>query len=250
MTNTTVSKSTTLNAVSFLTLFVTFFLITGTLGSTAIAQSSNSISVLAPAPQPLSMMYAPGYDVTSVDAVDFQGHYAGGLRQVGVYSWEGYNRHGHTTYQYQETRRDEWIIELFNPARNLYFTIDLHSSIIRYHEAHSPLELIAFNIAYYDTQAKGFNVNTVDILSFSGHYLGQFTDIGHGSWAETNAHGQETFAFKERSRSEWTVDLYDASRSVYIRLDLRNNVIKYKDATQAFDLYNIGSTFTFDQLLN
>ncbi len=249
MTNITVSKSTALSAVSFLALFVTFFLVLATV-STVSAQTANSISVLAPAPQPLSISYAPGYDVTGVEATDLHGNYAGGLRQVGTYSWEGYNRHGQSTYSYQEISRDGFEIKLFNAARNLYFTIDLHSNLISYYEAHSPLETIAYTISVYDIQTKGFNVNTVDILSFSGHYLGQYIDIGHGSWAETNAQGQETFAFQELNRAEWTVDLYDASRNVYIHLDLRNNVIRYKDANQAFDLYNIGSAYTFDQLLN
>ena len=249
MNNITVSKSAALSAVSFLALFVTFFLVLATVG-TVSAQSTNSILINAPAPQPLSISYAPGYDITGVEATDLHGNYAGGLRQVGTYSWEGYNRNGHTTYSYQEISRDGFEIQLFNAARNLYFTIDLHSDMISYHEAHSPLATIAYNISVYDIQTKGFNVNTVDILSFSGHYLGQYIDIGHGSWTETNTHGQETFAFQELSRSEWTVNLYDASRNVYIHLDLRNNVIKYKDATQAFDLYNIGSAYSNNQYLN
>ena len=248
MTNITVSKSATLSAVSFLALFITFFTVLGTVGSTATAQTANSISVLAPAPQPLSMSYAPGYDVTSVYANDFHGNYAGGLRQVDTYSWEGFDKHAQTTYHYQELSRDGFEIHLFNATRNLFFMIDLHANVISYREAHSPLLIDAYNINYYNTQAKGFNVNTVDILSFSGDYLGQYMDIGHGSWVETNAHGQETFAFQEINRSEWTVDLYDASRAVFIHLDLRSNIISYQDPTQAFDLYNIGAAYNFDQV--
>lgn len=239
-------KPASFSPLSFLALFVTFFL---AFAAISIASAQSPISVLAPAPQPLSISYAPGYDVTGVEATDMHGHYVGGLRQIASYTWEGFNQHGQTTHTYQEVSRDGFEIQLYNAARDLYFTLDMHSNTISYHKAHSPLATIAYNISVYDIQTKGFNVNTVDILSFSGQYLGQYMDIGHGSWAETNAQGHETYSFQELSRSEWMVDLYDASRGVYIYLDLRNNVISYQDARQAFDLYNIGAAYTFDQLM-
>ena len=70
---------------------------------------------------------------------------------------------------------------------------------------------------------------TVNALSVGQvrHPGGSFTNTGGGQWQETDAQGRVTFNFREESRDEWSVYLFDASRNVSLQLDLHRGQVLY-----------------------
>ncbi len=68
-------------------------------------------------------------------------------------------------------------------------------------------------------QVTGTNVTEI------GYPGGYFRKIGKRRWVESSPEG--TFEFVEEARGETTVMLYDASRDVYIQLDIANKEVLY-----------------------
>ncbi|WP_457939675.1 hypothetical protein [Mesorhizobium sp. 10J20-29] len=59
-------------------------------------------------------------------------------------------------------------------------------------------------------------------------------------WLEINESGATTARFKEQSRDDWSVYLFDASRNVYIQLDLYTQKVMYKPGDGEYQpLYNL-----------
>ncbi|MEP2703925.1 MAG: MliC family protein [Roseibium sp.] len=59
------------------------------------------------------------------------------------------------------------------------------------------------------------------------HPGGSFTNVGNGQWQEADAQGRVNFNFREESRDEWSVYLFDASRNVALQLDLHRGQVLY-----------------------
>ncbi|WP_373502595.1 hypothetical protein [Aestuariivirga sp.] len=64
--------------------------------------------------------------------------------------------------------------------------------------------------------------NNVTEIGYPGGY---FRKVGKRRWVESSTEG--TFEFVEEARGETTVMLYDASRDVYIQLDIANKEVLY-----------------------
>ncbi|WP_068411709.1 MliC family protein [Labrenzia sp. OB1] len=67
----------------------------------------------------------------------------------------------------------------------------------------------------------GYNVSQVF------HSNGSFSQAGGGQWEELNTQGRVAFLFQEQNRDEWSVYLFDASRSVSLQLDLHRKQVMY-----------------------
>jgi membrane-bound inhibitor of C-type lysozyme len=76
------------------------------------------------------------------------------------------------------------------------------------------------------------------------HPGGSFTNVGNGQWQEADAQGRVNFRFREASRDEWSVYLFDASRNVALQLDLHRRQVLYGvGAEPKRDLYPITGAF-------
>lgn len=85
----------------------------------------------------------------------------------------------------------------------------------------------------------GRNVNVVEFGDGSGQ-LGTFRQISKNQWIEQNKQGQQTFAFSQTQRDDWSVYLLDSSRNVRLQLDLHRKVVRYSDPqTPIRDQYKI-----------
>ena len=81
------------------------------------------------------------------------------------------------------------------------------------------------------------NGRTVDIVRFAG---GSFEEQGGGNWVEKRADGSVAFRFREQARDDWSVYLHDASRNVYLQLDLHRRMVLYNAGSEPRrDLYPI-----------
>lgn len=70
--------------------------------------------------------------------------------------------------------------------------------------------------------------------------LGTFRQISKNQWIEQNKQGQQTFAFSQTQRDDWSVYLLDSSRNVRLQLDLHRKVVRYSDPqTPIRDQYKI-----------
>jgi hypothetical protein len=88
----------------------------------------------------------------------------------------------------------------------------------------------------------GRNVTQI-IYSNGSQALGRFEQTGVNQWIEYSDHNNSQFNFIERSRDDWSVYLFDASRDVAIQLDLhRKKVIYSQGNLAAVDIYNISGS--------
>lgn len=91
------------------------------------------------------------------------------------------------------------------------------------------------------TAPAGVNGFTVGAVLHSG---GSFNNVGSGQWQETDAQGRVSFHFREVSRDEWSVYLFDASRNVSLQLDLHRGQVLYGvGAEPKRALYSITGSF-------
>lgn len=106
-----------------------------------------------------------------------------------------------------------------------------------------PLSAVAgaspVTIAYlYDTDPIGSTISGVT------HAGGAFRREAPGVWVELDRNLQPAFTFTELRRDQWTVMLYDRSRSVRIVLDLRGNAILFAFGSERpWKLYEIQWTW-------
>ena len=74
------------------------------------------------------------------------------------------------------------------------------------------------------------DTSRVDRVNHAG---GSFVSRGGGQWQELNASGQVGFTFQETGRDATTIHLFDASRSVYLDLEIANKRVQYKDGNSS-----------------
>ncbi|SNZ19332.1 MliC family protein [Cohaesibacter gelatinilyticus] len=75
------------------------------------------------------------------------------------------------------------------------------------------------------SRVNGFNVAKVR------HSGGSFTHVGNGQWQEADARGRVNFHFREIRRGKRVVRLHDASRNVFLSLDLKAGQIFYAEGS-------------------
>lgn len=88
----------------------------------------------------------------------------------------------------------------------------------------SPIGLIAPLAAQASEEVKGTNVTRITFGP--GAVMSQ---VGPGQWQEYDPSGRPNFRFEERSRDEWSVYLYDASRNMRVQVDLFTRTVAMVD---------------------
>ncbi|QHI38840.1 hypothetical protein IMCC3317_42400 [Kordia antarctica] len=90
---------------------------------------------------------------------------------------------------------------------------------------------------------KGTNVTHIEKTNFQDKPIGNFVQSTETHWIEQSNDRQSVFTFQESFRDEWSVYLFDASRNMYIALDLHQKKIKYKSSASAEykDLYKVAA---------
>lgn len=73
-----------------------------------------------------------GYNVSQVF------HSRGSFSQAGGGLWEELNDQGRVTFRFQEQRRDEWSVYLFDASRNVSLQLDLHRRQVLYAQGKQP----------------------------------------------------------------------------------------------------------------
>ncbi|WP_367391256.1 hypothetical protein [Lewinella sp. LCG006] len=139
-----------------------------------------------------------------------------------------------TTREWEETHRDQWSVYLKAGEERLQ--IDLHRR-----------ELIYSNrtvaIAEFQDKMNGYNAMGVISGNSEGLRIGQFTEVANNVWKELSDEGN-WYHFRETHRDEWSVYLHDASRNVFIQIDLHRQKIRYRAGDEAYrDLYNVLSAY-------
>jgi len=66
----------------------------------------------------------------------------------------------------------------------------------------------------------------------NGNRLGTYSRLADGGWGEFDLTGKRNFRFRELSRDEASVHLWDDSRQVGVQLDLRARLINYRGSSQ------------------
>lgn len=81
------------------------------------------------------------------------------------------------------------------------------------------------------------------VYSSGGEPIGAFKQEGVQQWTEYTDRNGVYFRFTETGRDDWFVYLHDASRDVYIQLDLHRNKVGYRQGNgQQSDIYDIVMT--------
>lgn len=104
------------------------------------------------------------------------------------------------------------------------------------------LALLMLSMTAQAQHAPGTHGRNVTQITYStGTYaMGRFEQTHNNQWVEYSDHNNSRFDFLERTRDDWSVYLYDASRDVYIQLDLHRKKVIYRQGNQAaVDIYNI-----------
>lgn len=169
-----------------------------------------------------------GYRVQQVD-FGAGGAKLGAYFQTGPNAWKETDLQGHPTFNFVESRRDEWSVYLDDPSRQVNLQIDLHTMKIRYSDPNTPIR------DQYDVlSAAAVNGLMAEEASFgsldgSGDMLGAYLQTGPSAWKEIDTQGHTTFEFKESNRDDWSVYLIDQSREVSIQIDIWTKKIFYSD---------------------
>lgn len=80
------------------------------------------------------------------------------------------------------------------------------------------------------TPATGWTAREVGFAGPDGEQLGAYRDLGGGLWHELDREGRAVFAFTERRRDDWAIELVDPVRGVAIELDLGTQSVNYSGA--------------------
>ncbi|MCC6605568.1 MAG: hypothetical protein IT327_20345, partial [Anaerolineae bacterium] len=86
-----------------------------------------------------------GRAVSEVTFATFAGQELGKYRQTSGDEWAEFNQSGTVTAHFKETRREDWLVTLYDASRNVTLALDLHSQTIYYSDGqtyYAPLYLI------------------------------------------------------------------------------------------------------------
>jgi hypothetical protein len=170
----------------------------------------------------------------AVHHVDFglDGRELGSFVQIGPKTWAERSP-GQTlaNFSFNETGRDEWSVYLRDPSRNVSLQLDLWTNRVYYTDSNTPRREQYHVLGASDTMT-GWLVSVVDFAAAGASKLGSFVSVGAKQWNEVQ--GSRTVAtFSETHRDDWSVYMFDGSRSVSIQLDLWTRRVYYTDATSA-----------------
>lgn len=139
-----------------------------------------------------------------------------------------------TTKQWEETHRDQWSVYLKAGEERLQ--IDLHRRELIY-----PNRRVS--ITEFQDKMNGYNAMGAISGNSAGTRIGQFTEVASNVWKELSDEGN-WYHFRETHRDEWSVYLHDASRNVFIQIDLHRQKIRYRAGNEEYrDLYNVLSAY-------
>ena len=165
-------------------------------------------------------------------------------------------------FEFEETRRDDTIVYLYDRARKVKLRLDLKRRKVVFTDATQSFDLYDITGTSHESQTgsapyptrpmtptppsyspvpkstqtasgiNGYNVKRVFLPK------GTISLKGNGVWIEKGNDGAR-FEFEETGRDEWSVYIFDRSRNVRLQLDLHRKKVVYSDATQSYDLYVI-----------
>ncbi len=208
------------NLISFLSMF-SFFLLFST------EASANSVN---------------GENVIFVKMTNSNNEFVGCFANRGNRNWvEEGTTLGRTRFTFKELNRDAWSVYLKDESRNISIQLDLHTKKVYYTGADGKrVEL--YNISKAYSKVDGRIATRVNMKTKEGP--GYFKMLDNGNWVEGRVKpGYSGSTFTEMNRDDWSIYLRDASRGLYIQLDLhtRKVMISYdNNRTPAF-LYNINA---------
>jgi hypothetical protein len=168
-----------------------------------------------------------GLNVTSVQTRDIS-FTLGPMRR-----WVESDRSG-TSFEFFERAREEHSVHLTDVSRSVRLQIDLSRSLILYADVNAPHMRPLYPITGRSAAVNGSNVIFVRVPN------GRYLMTGPRLWTERGNDGVE-FTFAELSRDDESVELFDPSRGVRLRIDLGGRRILYADAgaPQMRALYDI-----------
>lgn len=171
--------------------------------------------------------------------------YDGGVFQrTSPGQWTEFNDGG-ATFTFEERNRYNLAVEMYDADRNVWLQIDIHRHMISAGtgnetriDIYEVTELAAGAVTgnpLADSGITGLNVIRVD------HDGGFFQNSNNRDWVEIANNGN-SFQFLETGRSDWAVDLHDASRNVSLQIDIQRQMITIADEnSRNSDLYPITS---------
>lgn len=178
-----------------------------------------------------------GRNVQHVVSGDAYGNRLGTLRNMGDGTWleDGLNgRQGSS--RFREVGRDEWSVYLHDSSRGVDLQIDLYQRSIKYRDNPNQPMVELYKVVESKAGPTGRTVSRVDYNDAYGSKPGYFTKRG-AEWFECNSDGQN--CFREVSRDDWSVYLFDSQRGIHIQLDLYTKQVNIGQAYQ--NLYRITS---------
>ena len=185
---------------------------------------------------------SPGPDQTSTGRTDtVTGHSVGMVAfEQGSYAqqgagWVEKRADGSTAFTFDEIGRDDGSVYLRDTSRNVRLQLNLQTRQVLYAEgggAFQPLYSIT-QVARPQAAVSGQDVRLVTFAN------GSYEQDG-ARWVEKRADGTTAFSFTETGRDDAAVELFDESRNVRLRLDLKNRQVWYAEADEPLrPLYNI-----------
>lgn len=152
----------------------------------------------------------------------------GSFRRVADGTWQEVDANGALRFTFTELRRDDWTVYLLDQTRGIEIRLDLHQRQVLYVAGgQQPYPIYAILYAMSDAPT-GLTVTRVDASLDGQIEVARFQTTGQpGEWVEQNTYGEVAYRFTESSRDEGSVYLQDASRGVWLQLDLTSDTIYY-----------------------
>ncbi len=161
-----------------------------------------------------------GYNVTNVKFTDSYGKILGNFHLSTNNTWVEDSTTEQNRFTFSERNRDEWSVYLYDASRDMHIQLDLYTKEVKWNgnKLYTIMESNAVN---------GYSANRVNFSDGYGTLLGDFHKNADGTWSEDSITEMKRYRFTERSRDEWSVYLYDASRNMNIQLDLHTKEVKW-----------------------
>lgn len=171
-------------------------------------------------------------------------HDSGFFQRTSPGQWTEFHNSG-ATYTFEERNRDAWSVYMYDASRNVWLQVDLHRNMVSAGTGNQErIDIYAIT----GSTAGAVTGNPLVDSGFTGSNLlranfdrGLFQSIGNQEWIELGDSGA-VFRFRETNRDEWSVYLFDASRTIGIQIDIHSQMIRVQQGNGPWgNLYAITS---------
>jgi len=192
------------------------------------SQSFDLYDIISSDPKALN-----GYNVTRVfyDKPAGSVFKNGGFVQLNSHQWSENNEDG--SFIFEEIGRDDWSVFLSDAGRGVGIQLDLSTKEVKYSDAN-----ISSALLYAITDPQPEKINAWVMREVINDFA-SFLQTNAYVWVESKPDGSQ-YTYSEIGRDEWSSFLYDASRNVYIQLDLHKSKIFYSVGDQSYNLEYLG----------